>query len=73
MNVKEAIKAAAESFRAAGNLTPSHCAVRCTVNDLTSDNDRVSHRGYDQNRAWVRVRRLLGNPVKLSDSPNFNL
>ena len=59
MNVIQAIEAAIEHFRESGNLTPSHCDVRCLINDLTADNQRIYRRGYDQDRAFRIVRNRL--------------
>lgn len=64
MKVKQAIECATEIFRSAGNLTPSHCDVRCAINDLIADNPEYDSAGYNQDRAWQVVRRKLGNPVK---------
>ena len=71
MNVTEAIEFAADAFRSAGNLSPSHCDVRCTINDLTRDNPRIYRQGYDQTRAWQRVRQMLGNPVGRSEAAYY--
>lgn len=53
----------AGEFRWIGNLTPSHCDVRCAVNDALESYSRagyaVNHR-YSQDRAFRAVRRLLG-------------
>lgn len=59
MNVKEAINEAARHFAQAGNFRPSHCDVRCLINDLTEDNPGVRARGYDQDRAHNAVCRIL--------------
>lgn len=62
MNITQSIHHAAESFRDAGHLSPSHCDVRCAINDLTADDPAISRRGYNQTRAWLQVRRQLGTP-----------
>lgn len=56
----------AESFRSNGNLTPTHCDVRCAVNDtldaLSKDGHAVTF-SYSQDRAFSDVRAMLGHPV----------
>jgi hypothetical protein len=72
MNITKIIEIAAESFKASGNLTPSHCDVRCFINDVIADCDEQTQKRcecYDQTRAWMRVRRMLGTPVKREDVP----
>ena len=59
MTVNEAIKEAARYFKARGNYSPSHCDVRCFVNDATADNPNIVNKGYDQNHAHKRVCRLI--------------
>lgn len=59
MNLTEAKTEAARGFLRAGNLRPSHCDVRCTINDLTADNARICARGYDQDRAHRDVCRMI--------------
>ncbi len=53
----------ADGFAGSGNFTPTHCDVRCAVNDLLDMLDRggaeVNHE-YSQDRAFQQVRRLLG-------------
>lgn len=53
----------ADSFRFAGNRTPSHCDVRCAVNEALESYSRdgyaVNHH-YSQDHAFRAVRRLLG-------------
>lgn len=58
MTVTEAIQSAVEHFRSIGNLTPSHCDVRCYINDAI-DYNRYYKRGYDQGRAFRIVRNQL--------------
>jgi hypothetical protein len=59
MTIKQAIEQAAQYFASVGEFFPSHCDVRCTINDLTRDNARISRDGYDQNLAFKRVRNIL--------------
>lgn len=59
MNVNEAIIATVQHFKDLGNFTPSHCDVRCMINDLTQDNARIVEYGYSQDRAFKRVRSAL--------------
>lgn len=61
MNTTQAIEHAAQYFASVGEFSPSHCDVRCTINDLTRDNPRIMRHGYDQNRAFARVRNILKN------------
>lgn len=68
MNITEATEIAAAEFKRNGNLTPSHCDVRCCINNLL-DGTKYAIKGYSQNRAWQSVRKILGTPVKLSESP----
>lgn len=56
----------AESFRNAGNLAPTHCDVRCAVNDTLDALDKDGHAvrfDYSQDRAFSDVRAMLGNPA----------
>ena len=71
MKINEAIQATAEHFRATGDLSPSHCDVRCAVNDLVSNDPQISRKGYDQTRAWQQVRRALGNPVRREETAYY--
>jgi hypothetical protein len=51
-------------FIQSGNLTPSHCDVRCAINDLMDGYERDGHKvhhGYDQDRAFHRVRGIILN------------
>ena len=53
----------ADGFAGSGNFTPTHCDVRCAVNDLLDGLERDGHdvrHDYNQNRAFRQVRRLLG-------------
>jgi hypothetical protein len=52
----------ADAFRHARNFAPTHCDVRCTINDLLDWHARDGYRvafGYSQDRAFAVVRRLL--------------
>lgn len=69
MNVTQSIEAVVQRFKNTDELRPSHCDVRCMINDMTRDNDRINKHGYDQDRAWLAVRRKLGTPVTLSQCP----
>lgn len=64
MNVQEAIQTCVEHYRNAGELRPSLTTTRCFINDLTADNPRIYREGYNQERAWKKVRKLLGTPVQ---------
>lgn len=59
MNTTQAIEHAAQYFASVGEFFPSHCDVRCLINDLTQDNPRIIRNGYDQDRAFARVRNIL--------------
>lgn len=61
MNITNAIEYAAQYFASIGEFYPSHCDVRCLINDLTCDNPRIVRDGYDQDRAFYRVRNILKN------------
>jgi len=59
MTITQAIEQAAQYFASVGEFFPSHCDVRCMINDLTQDNARISREGYNQNLAFKRVRNIL--------------
>ena len=61
MKLSNAIEYAAQYFASVGEFYPSHCDVRCTINDLTRENPRIMRHGYDQDRAFARVRNILKN------------
>lgn len=61
MNISNAIEHAAQYFASIGEFNPSHCDVRCLINDMTQYNPRVVREGYDQDRAFARVRNILKN------------
>ena len=61
MNISNAIEYAAQHFASIGEFYPSHCDVRCLINDMTQDNPRIMRDGYDQDRAFTRVRNILKN------------
>lgn len=63
MNISTAIQHAAQHFASIGEFSPSHCDVRCLINDLTQDNPRIMRDGYNQDHAFVRVRNILKNPA----------
>lgn len=67
MNVTQAIYHVAQRYQRGDK--PSHCDVRCQINDLVADNERISRNGYDQDRAFMRVRRALGTPVTRDQLP----
>jgi hypothetical protein len=58
----EVYQTVADGFRETGELAPTHCDVRCAVNDLL---DSLSRDGcavsfdYSQDAAFRTVRRLL--------------
>ncbi len=60
--MSEIYQTVADGFAGSGNLSPSHCDVRCAVNDVLDNLDRdgfaVCH-GYSQDRAFRVVRSLL--------------
>jgi hypothetical protein len=54
----------AACFIESRNLTPSHCDVRCACNDALDSLERDGHKvhhGYDQDRAFHRVRGIILN------------
>lgn len=59
MTLKEAIQEAVRYFAGVGEFSPSHCDVRCMINDLTQDNARIVRDGYNQDLAFARVCNLL--------------
>jgi hypothetical protein len=54
MKLQEAIETAARAFAQRGEYHPSHCDVRCTINDLIDGNT-----SYHQDRAFHKVRAIL--------------
>jgi hypothetical protein len=61
-SISEALNTAAVYFRAYGNLAPSHCDVRCLVNDLLDSRHRDGYRvcfRYSQDKAHRTVKRLI--------------
>lgn len=54
-----AIAISAEIFAQRGERAPSHCDIRCLINDLTAENG--PRWSYNQDKAFRRVRRLLAN------------
>lgn len=61
MNISNAIEYAAQYFASVGEFNPSHCDVRCLINDMTQDNPRIVRDGYNQDHAFARVRNILKN------------
>lgn len=59
MKIKESIEQVAQYFASVGEFFPSHCDVRCMINDLTQDNARIVREGYNQDLAHKRVCNLL--------------
>jgi hypothetical protein len=59
MTLKEAIQEAARYFAGVGEFSPTHCDIRCMINDLTQDNARIVREGYNQDLAFARVCNLL--------------
>lgn len=59
MTIKDAIHEAARYFASVGDFSPSHCDVRCMINDLTQENPRIVREGYNQDVAFARVCNLL--------------
>ena len=59
MTIKDAIQQTAQHFASIGDFSPSHCDVRCLINDLTQGNARIVREGYNQDVAFARVRNLL--------------
>ena len=58
----------AENFRHAGNCSPTHCDVRCAVNDALDSLSRDGHSvrfDYSQDRAFSDVRAMLGTSPTL--------
>ena len=52
----------ADYFRRQGNMHPSHCDVRCTINDFLDIRERDGyrvHHGYNQDKAHTEVLKLL--------------
>jgi hypothetical protein len=52
----------ADAFASTGNTTPTHCDVRCAVNDMLDSLSRDGHAvrsDYSQDRAFRVVRGLL--------------
>jgi len=52
----------AEAFARSYNFTPSHCDVRCFINDSLDSYEKDGHRvyhGYSQDRAFKQVREAL--------------
>lgn len=54
MKLQEAIETAARAFAQRGEYHPSHCDVRCTINDLIDGST-----SYHQDRAFHKVRAML--------------
>lgn len=61
MNISNAIEYAAQYFASIGEFNPSHCDVRCIINDMTQDNPRIVRDGYNQDLTFTRVRNILKN------------
>jgi len=59
MTIKDAIQQTARYFASVGEFSPSHCNVRCMINDLTQYNARIVRDGYNQDLAFARVCNLL--------------
>lgn len=59
MTIRDAIQEAARYFASKEEFSPSHCDVRCFINDLTQENPRIVREGYNQNLAHKRVCNLL--------------
>lgn len=59
MTIKDAIQQTAQHFASVGDFSPSHCDVRCMINDLTQYNARIVREGYNQDVAFARVCNLL--------------
>ena len=59
MTIRDAIQEAARHFASRGEFSPSHCDVRCFINDLTHVNPRIVREGYNQDLAHKRVCNLL--------------
>ena len=67
MKIKESIEQVAQHFASVGEFSPSHCDVRCAINDLTQDNARIVREGYNQDLAFKRVRNLLKTAAILNN------
>ncbi len=64
ITVEHLCQMAAEAFGAIGNRRPSHCDVRCAINDLIDGYERdgaIVYHGYNQDRAFRRVRAILAS------------
>jgi hypothetical protein len=59
MTIKDAIQQTAQHFASVGDFSPSHCDVRCMINDLTQENPLIVREGYSQELAHKRVCNLL--------------
>jgi hypothetical protein len=59
MKINDAIQETARHFASVGEFSPSHCDVRCMINDLTHENPRIVREGYNQDVAFARVCNLL--------------
>ena len=60
--IRQAIADAVAHFRSKRNGQPSHCDVRCLINDLLEPSERAGyrvHHGYSQDAAYKAVRRSL--------------
>ena len=58
MKLNDAIQYVAE-YHAKEESLPTHCTVRCEINDLTADNPYIYANGYNQDRAFKRVIKLI--------------
>lgn len=70
MKMREIYVMAAQHFASAGEFRPSHCDVRCTVNDIMESLSRDGYgvnAYYSQDMAFRTVRRLLGSPCAALD------
>jgi hypothetical protein len=65
--ITEAICEAARYFAGEKAFSPSHCDVRCLINDLTQENPRILRDGYNQNMAHKRVCNILKATALLQD------
>ncbi len=65
LTMKQVYAEVAACFRDAGNLTPTHCDVRCAVNDYLNwtaqDNADDVRFDYSQDAAFRTVRKLLSS------------
>jgi len=62
--MEAAFEEAVRHFRAKGDLQPTHCDVRCAINDILDSEEKSGYRvkhGYSQDRAFREVRRSLKN------------